>query len=77
MVPQSWMYKISGGVIKFIENTMENCTVELTAGGKCLRGKYPERGLSRRCVITTSATGDQRKTQYHPDHDTVKISKNT
>ncbi len=30
------MYKISGEVIKFIENTMENWRVELTTGGKSL-----------------------------------------
>ena len=42
MVTQSWiidsikMYKISSEVIKFAENTMENCTVEMTAGRKSL-----------------------------------------
>ena len=30
------MYKISGEVIKFIENTMQNWRVELKAGGKSL-----------------------------------------
>ena len=30
------MYKISDEIIKFIENTMENLRVELTAGGKSL-----------------------------------------
>ena len=30
------MYKISGEVIKFIENTMENWRFELTAGDKSL-----------------------------------------
>ena len=30
------MYKISGEVIKFVENTMENWSVELTAGRKSL-----------------------------------------
>ena len=40
--PESWMIdrlkmcKIYGGVIKFIENTMENYWVEQTAGGKTL-----------------------------------------
>ena len=39
MIPQSWMIqclKISGEVIKLIENTMKNWRVELTAGGKFL-----------------------------------------
>ena len=41
-VPQSWiidcfkMYKISDEVIKFIEETMKNWRVEVTAGGKSL-----------------------------------------
>ena len=34
------MYKIFGGVIKFIEDTMKNWRVDLTAGGKSLtKGK--------------------------------------
>ena len=42
MVPRSWiidylkLYKISGKVMKFIKNIIENCRVELTAGGKSL-----------------------------------------
>ena len=42
MVPQRWItdclktYKISGEVIKFIENNMKNWRVELTAEGKSL-----------------------------------------
>ena len=34
IVLQSWfkMYKISGEVIRFLENTMKNSKVELTAG---------------------------------------------
>ena len=42
MVPQSWivdclkMYKVSDKVKKFIEKTIENCRVELTAGEKSL-----------------------------------------
>ena len=42
MVPRSWiidclkMYKISGKVIKFMENTMQNWRVELTPGRKSL-----------------------------------------
>ena len=42
MVPQSWiinchkMYKISHEIINFIEKTMKNWRVELTAGGKSL-----------------------------------------
>ena len=59
MVLQCWiidflkMYKISGEVIKFIENTMKNRKVELTAGGKSLtdvkiqRGIFQEDALSR------------------------------
>ena len=45
MDPQSWIigylkkFKISGKVIKFIKNTMENCRIELTAGGKILAEK--------------------------------------
>ena len=40
MVPQSWilrclkMYKIPDQVVQFIEKTMENWKVDLTAGGK-------------------------------------------
>ena len=42
IIPQSWkihyfiMYKISGEVIKFIENTIEKWRVKLTVGGKSL-----------------------------------------
>ena len=44
MVSQSWiincpkMYKIADKVIKFIEKTMKNWRVELTAGRKSLYG---------------------------------------
>ena len=42
IVPQSWLinyvhlYKISDEVMKFTEEIMKNCWVELTAGGKSL-----------------------------------------
>ena len=42
IVPQRWiidcfkMYKIPDDIIKFIEETMKNCRVEITAGGKRL-----------------------------------------
>ena len=39
------MYKISGEVIKIIENTMRNWTVELTAGGKSLSEVKIQRGI--------------------------------
>ena len=51
MVPQSWiidclkMYKTSGKVIKFVENTMENWIVKLTAGGKSLAEVKIQRGI--------------------------------
>ena len=50
-VPQSWLidrlkiYKISGEVIKFIENTMDNWRVELTGGGKSLTAVKIQRGI--------------------------------
>ena len=40
MIPQNWLidclklYKIYGEVIKFMERTMKNWRLELTAGGK-------------------------------------------
>ena len=46
------MYKISGEVVKFIENTMKKRWVELSAGGKSLaevkiqREIFPEDSLS-------------------------------
>ena len=51
MVPQSWiidclkMYKISDEVIKFIDNTMKNWKLELTAGGKILARVKIQRGI--------------------------------
>ena len=54
MVPQSWiinclkmykMYKISHEVINFIEKTMKNWRVELTAGGKSLAETKIHRGI--------------------------------
>ena len=39
------MYQISGKVIKFIENTMENWEVELTAGGKTFTEIKIQRGI--------------------------------
>ena len=39
------MYKISGEIIKFIENTMENWRVELTAGWKNLAEVKIQRGV--------------------------------
>ena len=51
MVPQSWiidclkMYKISGEIIKFIENTMENWRVEQVAEGKSLTEVKIQRGI--------------------------------
>ena len=47
------MYKISGEVIKFIENTMENWRVELTVGEKKTnQSENPRRDLPRRRAIT-------------------------
>ena len=51
MVPQNWiihclkMYKISDEVIKFIEETMKNWRVKLTAGGKSLVEVKIQRGM--------------------------------
>ena len=51
MVPQSWiinclkMYKISHEIINFIEKTMKNWRVELTAGGKSLAETKIQRGI--------------------------------
>ena len=51
MVLQRWivdrlkMYKISGEVVKFIENTMENWRVELTAGRKSLTEVKIQKGI--------------------------------
>ena len=51
MVPQSWiinclkMYKISNETIYFIEKTMKNWRVELTAGGKSLAETKMQRGI--------------------------------
>ena len=51
MIPQSWMicswkkYKISDGVINFIEKTMKIWSVELTAGGKTLAETKTQRGI--------------------------------
>ena len=53
MVPQSWiitclkMYKISHETIHFIEKTMKNWRVELTAGGKSLAETKIQRGIFR------------------------------
>ena len=59
IVPQSWikdclkMYKISGEVIKFIENTMKNWRMELTAGGNSLTGvKNSGSDFPGRCAIS-------------------------
>ena len=51
MVPQSWIinclkiYKISHETINFIEETMKNWRVELTAGGKSLAETKIQRGI--------------------------------
>ena len=58
LVPQSWiidcliMYKISGLVIKFIKNTMENCRVELTSGEKSLAKVKIQRRIFKRDVLS-------------------------
>ena len=58
MTQQSWiidspkMYKISGEVIRFIENTMENWRVELTAERKAL-------------IEVKSSEGSSREIHYH------------
>ena len=75
IVPQSWiikcpkMYKISGEVIKFIGNTMENWSGELTTGGKNLgEGKstesyyYLEQG---KCLWVTYLGNTQEKKINH------------
>ena len=59
MILQSWiiycfkMYKISDEVINFIENTMKNWRVELTAGGKSLSEVKIQRDIFRGNVIST------------------------
>ena len=76
MVPQSWvidclkMYKISDEVTKFIEETMKNLRVELTAGRKCLTEVK-----IRRCPITNSICNSNDTTQSHiyKMHKQVKI----
>ena len=51
MVPQSWimhclkMYKISHGVINFIEQTMKTWRVELTAGGRSIAETKIQKGI--------------------------------
>ena len=51
MIPQSWiinclkMYKISHETINFIEKTMKNWIVELTAEGKSLAETKIQRGI--------------------------------
>ena len=51
IVPQSWMikclkmYKISHEVINFIEKSMKNWRVELTAGGKSMAKTKIQRGI--------------------------------
>ena len=53
MVPQSWkidclkMYKISGKIIKFMENTTEMRRVKLTAGEKSLTEVKVLKGISQ------------------------------
>ena len=44
--------KILGEVIKFIEKTMENCKVDLTAGGKSLTEMKIQRGIFQREAIS-------------------------
>ena len=59
MVPQSWiidcleMYKISNEVIKFIKNTMKNCRVELTTGGKSLAEVKIQREIFQGDVLSS------------------------
>ena len=48
------MYKTSGEVIKFIENTMQNSRVELTVGGKSLTEEKIQRALPGKCAIINS-----------------------
>ena len=53
IVPQRWiirclkMYKISDGIIKFIERTRENSIVELTAGSRSLTEVKIQSGISQ------------------------------
>ena len=60
MVSQSWlidcpkMYKISGEVMKFIENSMENRRVELTATRKSLAGVKIQVEIFQRDVLSPS-----------------------
>ena len=60
MVPQSWiinclkMYKISGKVIKFLKNSIENRKVELTAGGKSLIVEKIKRGVFQGDALSQS-----------------------
>ena len=58
----SKMYKISGQVIKFIENTMQNCRFELTTGEK-FWGENPERNLPERCAFTITVCDSDDATQ--------------
>ena len=72
MVPKSWIidclqvYKISGEVIKFIENTMTNRSIEQTAKGKKLNwDENPERNMPGRCAITITICNSDDATQSH------------
>ena len=57
------MYEISGEVIKFIENTMENWKVELTAGEKS--------------SISIETGGNKRTSSRYPNYSIVEISQNS
>ena len=46
------IYKISDKVLKFIENTVENWRVELTAGGKSLAVLKIQRGIFQGDVLS-------------------------
>ena len=71
MVPQSWiinclkMYKISNEVIKFIEETMKNWRVELTAGSKSLAAVKIQRDIFQRYTIAITIFDCYYVTQLH------------
>ena len=48
--------------MNIIENTMENCRIEMTEGGKSLAGENPERELPGRYNITITMCNNDDET---------------
>ena len=72
MVPQSWIlyclriYKISDGLIKFMEKAMETRRIEMAVGGKKInRSIKPERHIPGWWLITITIFNSDDSTQSH------------